>query len=158
MKSLKLNVLIPIIKELSQKLLKPRVHYVFIADENGLYTHFNELKKKLQSKLPMVSLVYLQEKKAQDSLFTNELNAFRERLSHKFSLHVIKYDKEVPEDASSRMQRILELEMNCSFQKRIQFKFYGSNELAYIVSEKIELLKSNKNIIQSNILLTKPTF
>nr|WP_319397463.1 hypothetical protein [uncultured Carboxylicivirga sp.] len=144
------------IKGLIQRIRHPRVHYVFIADENGLEKYFNELKKKLRLKLPMVSLIYFHENDSDDSLFTKELKAFRKRFQQQFSLHFIKYSKTIPEDSASQIQRLIELEINCSLRKRIQFRFYGSSELAHIVSEKIELLQGNENNIKSHIILTSP--
>ncbi|MCU4166049.1 hypothetical protein [Carboxylicivirga caseinilyticus] len=156
MKPVKTNALISKIKDLSIKIFHPRVHYVFITDENGLSDHFNELKKKLRLKVPMVSLVYLHENKPEESIFISELKSFRKRFRQQFILHFIKYERAIPEDASHSIQRVLELEINCSLRKRIQFRFYGSTELAEIVKDKIELLNNHDAIFNTKIIQTTP--
>ena len=156
MKRTLLNALKSTFKRVIKTILHPRVHYIFIVDESGLYNYFKEIKKKLLLKLPMVSVIYLHDKKVENILFSKELKSFQKRFHQQFILHFIKYNSSVPEDASYSIQRILELEINCSLRKRIKYKFYGSNELAYIVSEKIELLRGKENHIQSHIILTNP--
>jgi len=156
MKTIKFRKLPTIIQDLIQKIKYPRVHYVFIADESGLDAHFNELKKKLRLKLSMISLIYLLENKSENSLYTKELKAFQKRFRQKFSLHFLQYNRAVPEDSASKIQSIIELEINCSLRKRIQFSFYGRSELAYIVSEKIDLLKGDEINFKSQIITTDP--
>ena len=119
------------------------LHFVYVANEDGLSKIFTGLKQKLFLQ-NNVTLIYIS---SNDSfVFDKELEIFEKRYPSQFIWYRV---REKLVDASSTIQELLEAVINSSTEEHLIFVLSPNEELIHIVSNRLWFLGVSKTQIQT---------
>jgi ferredoxin-NADP reductase len=127
---------------------KTALHSVYIIDEEGIISIFEELKEMLALQPEShTTLIYCSAKN--NAIFDKELEILQKRYPTRLILYPV---REKVIDISASLQELLEAVINSNTKYRQIFILSGNEELIYIASNHLWFLGISKNQIQVRFL------
>ena len=120
---------------------KISLHFVYVVNEEGMSSIFEDLKQKLVFQ-HHASLIYFSSN--DNFIFSKELDILQKRYPTQFILYKI---REELVDASTSVQELLEAVINSNTKDKLLFILSHDDELIHIVSNRLWFLGICKNQI-----------
>jgi hypothetical protein len=128
-------------------------HFVYISDESGIITAFEQIKSKLSSELNgCLTLIYSTPVYLSQPLFRAELESLERRFQSRLITHYVFNRNPRPSDNPDTHQRILEIVINSNICRMMQFSILGHEEFAGMIAARLQFLGIKTNQISSQII------
>lgn len=128
-------------------------HFVFVSDESGIVTAFEQIKSKLRGELNgCLTLIYSTTVYLSQPLFKAELESLEKRFQSKLITHYVFNRNPNPSDNPDTHQQILEIVINSNICGMIQFSVMGHDEFAGMIAGRLQFLGIKTNQISSQII------
>ncbi len=128
-------------------------HIVYISDECGIITAFEQIKSKLRSELNgCLTLIYSTPVYLTQPLFKAELESLEKRFQSRLITHYVFNRNPRPSDNPDTHQQILEIVINSNICGTMQFSILGHEEFAGMIAGRLKFLGITTNQIKSQII------
>jgi hypothetical protein len=128
-------------------------HFVFISDESGIITAFEQIKSKLRSEFNgCLTLIYSTPVYLSRPLFRAELENLEKRFPSKLITHYVSNRSPHPSDNPETHQQIMEIVINSNTCGMMQFLILGQEEFAGMVIGRLQFLGIKSNQLNSQII------
>ncbi len=128
-------------------------HFVFVADEAGIYSAFEMIKSRLRNKHNnCLSLIYSISKLHPQPLFISELESLERRYpSRLITYYLFSRDHDLT-DKPDMNQQILEIVINSNICESMQFMILGDAMLVELVTDRLHFLGIRPDQITSQTI------
>jgi len=128
-------------------------HFVYISDESGIITAFDQIKSKLRCELNgYLTLIYSTPVYLSQPLFRAELENIEKRFQSRLITHYVYNRNPHPSDNPDNHQQILEIVINSNTCRMMQFLILGHEEFASTVTGRLQFLGIKSDQISSQII------
>jgi hypothetical protein len=128
-------------------------HFVYISDESGIISAFEQIKSKLRSELNgCLTLIYSTPVYLTQPLFRAELENLEKRFQSKLITHYVFNRNPRPSDNPDTHQQILEIVINSNICGMMKFLILGHEEFAGMIDGRLQFLGIKTYQIKSQII------
>lgn len=128
-------------------------HFVFVANESGIYSTFELVKSKLRNEQnSCLSLVYSISRLYPQPLFISELESLERRYPPRLITYYMYSRDQDLSDKPDMNQQILEIVINSNICESIQFLILGDAGLVELVTDRLRFLGIRPDQISSQII------